>query len=125
MSARSSSPARRSAGPDAPGAAGAAGRLRAVLSHAGLDCECRERLDAALRRFATQETRRAARRALAEARARREDAAAILALLDELDHLTSEETDRSVFLELSLLFHDLAQAATAGADALAELAREE
>jgi len=93
-------------------------RLRQVLMHVDLECECQESLASALERFTALEKRRVSRRQLVEARDHKDRIAATLMLLSELDELTEGEPDRSVFKEMALLFSDIAESAAAGAAAL-------
>lgn len=91
------------------------GRIRAVIRTVDLDCECREKLDQALRRFEALEQRRALRDLIHDARRQSERIAAMLDLLRELDDIRVDERDGSVFEELALLFDAIAAAAAAGA----------
>lgn len=93
-------------------------RLRHVLMHVDLDCKCQASLAGALDRFAALEERRLARRHLARAREYRDRIAGILTLLAELDELTEIEPDRTVFMDIALLFSDIAGSAAAGATEL-------
>lgn len=96
-------------------------RLQIVLSHADLDCSCREILSGALDRFSDLEAQRLSRRLLLRARDHKDRIAAILALLSELNQLTENEKDRTVFVEMALLFDEIGQSATAGAAALRDI----
>lgn len=97
-------------------------RIRNILSGVALDCACRERIDAALDRFADIEAERVARRELVEARHQRKRIQALLRLLNEVEIVTAHEADRGVFAELALLFEDVAVSAHAGAHAMRRLA---
>lgn len=87
-------------------------RLRRVLSGIDLDCQCRVRLEGALSRFTALEYRRQIRKALAEARERRDQIVARLAFLAEIDELTEQESDHSVFAEVAMLFDEISAAAS-------------
>jgi hypothetical protein len=97
------------------------GRLRQVLLPAGLDCQCRETLAGALDRFSLLEQRRLSRRHLAQARDHKERIIALLSFLSELDQMTETESDRTVFIEMAMLFLEIARSAQAGASALQAL----
>ena len=45
----------------------------------------------------------------------------MLFFLQDLDDLVATESDRSVYLDIALLFEDIATTATAGADAMRQL----
>lgn len=97
-------------------------RLAVVISNAGLDCECKSRLDDALARFSALERRRLVRRHLFNARSHRERIEASLGFLAELDDVEANEPDHSVYTEIALLFDDIADAAREGANAMRQLA---
>ena len=97
------------------------GRLEAVLTRADLDCRCRDLLSNALERFSSLEEKRLSRRSLTMARDHKERIAAILMLLSELNQITDNERDRSVFVEMSLLFDEIGHSAQIAAAALREL----
>ncbi|QFU14831.1 hypothetical protein [Microvirga thermotolerans] len=90
-------------------------RVRAVLETLDLDCRCRDKLGAALERFEILEARRQLRGLILDARHQAERIAALLELVGELDTLTAEETDLSVFAEIARLFEDIRDAAARGA----------
>ena len=90
-------------------------RIRTIVGALDLDCACRGKLDAALERFASLETRRAARALILDARHQAERIAALLELVRELDTITTDETDLSAFEEIALLFDDIKLAAERGA----------
>jgi hypothetical protein len=96
-------------------------RLQIVLTRADLDCSCRELLSGALDRFSDLEAQRLSRRSLLRARDHKDRIAAILALLSELNQLTENEKDRTVFVEMALLFDEIGQSAMAGAAALRDI----
>ncbi|UCI22920.1 hypothetical protein FJ970_31585 (plasmid) [Mesorhizobium sp. B2-1-8] len=96
-------------------------RLANLIRNARLDCECRSRLDETLARFTALEVRRAAREHLANARSQRERIEAILYFLQDLDEMGATERDRSVFMDLALLFDDIASTAKEGAFSMRQL----
>jgi len=96
-------------------------RLQIVLTRTDLDCSCREILSGALERFSDLEARRLSRRSLLCARDHKDRVAAILALLSELNQLTENETDRTVFEEMALLFDEIGHSAAVGAAALRDI----
>ena len=91
------------------------GRVRAVVGTLDLDCVCRGKLDAALERFETLETRRQLRSLLLDAEHQAERIAVLLELVGELNTIGSDETDLGVFDEIALLFRDIGAAAEEGA----------
>lgn len=91
-------------------------RVRTVVRALDLDCTCRGKVDAALQRFEALETRRQRRGLILDARHQAERIAALLELVGELDTLTTDESDLSVFEEIALLFEDIKAAASRGAD---------
>lgn len=97
-------------------------RIRTVIDSVELDCECRARLNEALGRFNALEQQRAMRQQLVLARQHRERIRAILDFLQEVDDLMISETDRSVYVELALLFEEIAAIAAEGAVAMHSLA---
>jgi hypothetical protein len=97
------------------------GRLQTVLTRMDLDCSCREILSDALERFSNLEEQRLSRRSLLRARDHKDRIDAILMLLSELDQLTENEKDRSVFTEMALLFDEIGRSAEAGAAALRDI----
>jgi hypothetical protein len=99
-------------------------RIATVIQDIDLDCECRDRLRAALARFDHLERRRLSRRALTAARDQRERIAGLTALLADLDEIGWDERDGTIYRELADLFEDIAAAATAGAGAIRSLHRE-
>ncbi|MGB3834769.1 MAG: hypothetical protein WA975_23215 [Mesorhizobium sp.] len=96
-------------------------RLAAVIRDARLECECRSKLDETLERFAALERRRTARGHLSDARHRRETIEAILFFLKDLDELETTEQDRSVYVDIALLFDDIADNAREGAMSMRQL----
>lgn len=95
-------------------------RLKVVLTRADLDCRCRDLLGGALDRFSDLEEKRLSRRSLTTARDHKERIAAILTLLSELNQITENERDRTVFVEMALLFDEIGHSAQIAAAALRE-----
>lgn len=91
-------------------------RMRAVLGKVELDCDCRDRLNDALRRFEVLEQRRGLRDLIADARAQCNRVVGLLDLLKELDEIDVEASDRGVSEELALLFETIATAGLRGAE---------
>ena len=91
-------------------------RVRAVMDTLDLDCRCRGKLDAALVRFESLENRRQLRGLILDARHQAERIGALLELVGELDTVSTDETDLSVFQEIALLFEDIRAAAARGAE---------
>jgi hypothetical protein len=98
-------------------------RVRAVVGALDLDCRCRGKVDAALERFESLETRRQLRGLILDARHQAERIAALLELVGELDTVTMDETDLSVFEEIALLFEDIRAAAARGAEDMTRAGR--
>ena len=78
-------------------------------------------LNGAIARFTSLESKRARRRALADAREQKDEIVARLAFLAELDEITERESDISVFGEIALLFDEISAAAAAAASAVRTL----
>ena len=91
-------------------------RIRAVVGMLDLDCRCRGKLDAALERFEALENRRQVRVLILDSRHQAERIGALLELFGELDTLSPDEADLSVFQEIALLFEDIKAAAMRGAE---------
>jgi len=89
-------------------------RVGAVLAGVDLDCGCRAKLEAALRRFASFERRRQLRRCIVDAREQVERIVALLDFLRELDEVGADEADLAVFTEIELLFETIRSAAARG-----------
>ena len=98
-------------------------RIRGVIGNVALDCECRQRVNDALERFAVMEQHRLDHRHLLSSRQHRATIAALIELLAELEDIGWQETDRSVFGELALLFEDVARHALSGAEDLRLMSR--
>lgn len=99
-------------------------RIRNLISTVALDCDCRQRVNDALQRFVTQEQARHDRRCLSDARQQRASIAALVELLGELEEVSWQEGDRSVFAELAHIFDDIAHLATQGAAAMQQISRD-
>ena len=85
--------------------------LRRELADAGLDCQCEDRAEHFFDQV--QAIRRAG--ALRDACGMRDAIAIAMVLLAELDELTADETDLSVYGEIACLFEDIADYASRGA----------
>lgn len=99
-------------------------RIRNLISTVALDCDCRQRVNDALQRFAAQEQHRHDRQCLMDARQQRASIAALVDLLGELEDVTWQEGDRSVFAELAHIFDDIARMAAQGSAAMQMISRE-
>lgn len=100
-------------------------RIRNLISTVALDCDCRQRVNDALLRFVSQEQSRHDRRCLMEARQQRASIAALVELLGELEDVSWQEGDRSVFGELAHIFDDIARVATLGSAAMRLISQNE
>jgi hypothetical protein len=96
-------------------------RVRTLVSTLDLDCECRKKLDTALQRFEALENRREIRRLLLDARQQADRISALLDFAGELDTITTEEQDITVFDEIVLLFEEMKNAAARGAEDMARI----
>ncbi len=96
-------------------------RLTAALDRAHLDCGCRTKLDEVLARFEQRERLRDARTCLAGARTQREKIEVALLFLNDLDSLSAAEDDRSAYVDIALLFENIAEMAKEGASAMRAL----
>ena len=92
-------------------------RLRRRLAEAPLDCGCRNVADDLLDRASAEENLVRRADGLADARKMRDAIVVVLALLGELDELTPDEPDLSVFGEIADLFEDVTEFAALGAKA--------
>jgi len=99
-------------------------RIRNLIGTVALDCDCRQRVNDALQRFIAQEQARHDRRCLMDARQQRASIAALVDLLGELEEVSWQEGDRSVFGELAHIFDDIARMATQGANAMQQISRD-
>jgi hypothetical protein len=98
-------------------------RIRNLIGTVALDCDCRQRVNDSLQRFATQEQNRHDRQCLMEARQQRASIAALVDLLGELEDVTWQEGDRSVFAELAHIFDDIARMAALGSASMQLISR--
>lgn len=99
-------------------------RIRNLIGTVALDCDCRQRVNDALQRFVAQEQARQDRRCLMDARQQRASIAALVELLGELEEVSWQEGDRSVFAELAHIFDDIARMATLGSAAMHLISRD-
>ena len=99
-------------------------RIRNLIGTVALDCDCRQRVNDALQRFAAQEQHRHDRQCLMDARQHRASIAALVDLLGELEDVTWQEGDRNVFAELAHIFDDIARMAAQGSAAMQMISRE-
>jgi len=93
-------------------------RIRTVIMNTALDCDCRDRVENALRRFEALEHLRDQKRFLDDARQQRRTIETILDLLREIDELGFQDMDEGVLAEAALLFDDIVTAATAGSQSI-------
>jgi hypothetical protein len=100
-------------------------RIRNLIGTVALDCDCRQRVNDALQRFITQEQSRHDRRCLLDARQQRASIAALVDLLGELEDVSWQEGDRTVFAELAHIFDDIARMAALGSAAMQMISHEE
>lgn len=96
-------------------------RLHRILSSTELDCQCRTAIDNMLDRFSALECRRQLRTDLRYARRQRDRIATLLAFLGELDEITEQEVDQSVFEEMASLFDEIGACAANAAKALRDV----
>lgn len=97
--------------------------VRSVVMKSALDCECREKVDAALQQLEAFERQRTHSILLATAR---EERRKITVLLDMLaDFAEDDEMDIGIIETASLLFADIAAAAQEGSRILREIAAPE
>lgn len=91
--------------------------IKASLAAAGLDCGCRNTVERILDQVACARHAHQQSVALRDARQKRNDIAALLNLLAEIDEISGAETDLGVFEEAASLFEDIAELAVVGVDA--------
>lgn len=96
-------------------------RLTAEIEKSPLDCECKPKLDETLAHFTVLERQRAVDKHFRDARSRREQIETMLYFLNDLDELGPAEQDRSVYIEIALLFDDIARIAQEGAFSMRQL----
>jgi hypothetical protein len=93
--------------------------VRSVIMKSALDCECRDKVDAALQQLEAFERQRNQAKLLAMAR---EECRKIGILLDMLgDFAEDDEMDSGIIEAASLLFADIAAAAQEGSRILKEI----
>ena len=86
-----------------------------------MDCGCKPRLDETLAHFTALERQRTAHKHLLDARYCREQIETMLYFLNDLGELGPAEQDRSVYVEIALLFDDIARIAQGGASSMRQL----
>ena len=96
-------------------------RLTAEIKEAPLDCECKPKLDETLAHFTVLERQRTVHKHFLDARYRREQIETMLYYLNDLDELGPTEQDRSVYVDIALLFDDIAKIAHEGAYSMRQL----
>ncbi|MDE3831870.1 hypothetical protein CN157_27860 [Sinorhizobium meliloti] len=96
----------------------AVGRMRGAVLSSAVDCECRDRVDGALRDLERLERDRIVQRLLAAADEQRRRIEALLALLADFDPKESAVLDDGMIVEAGLLFGDIAAAAELGSSLL-------
>ncbi|EXL07943.1 MAG: hypothetical protein WBA88_27095 [Pseudaminobacter sp.] len=96
-------------------------RLTAEIREAPLDCECKPKLDETLAHFTVLERRRTIHKHLLDARHCREQIETMIYYLNDLDELGPAEQDRSVYVDIALLFDDIARIAHEGAYSMRQL----
>lgn len=96
-------------------------RLTAEIEKSPLDCECKPKLGKTLAHFTALERQRAAHKHLLDARYCREQIETMLYYLNDLDELGPAEQDRSVYVEIALLFDDIASISSKGAHSMRQL----
>lgn len=96
-------------------------RLTAEIKEAPLDCECKPKLDETLAHFAVLERQRTVYKHFLDARNRREQIETMLYYLNDLDELGPTEQDRSVYVDIALLFDDIAKIAHEGANSMRQM----
>jgi hypothetical protein len=96
-------------------------RLTAEIKEAPLDCECKPKLDETLAHFTVLERQRTIHKHLLDARHCREQIETMIYYLNDLDELGPTEQDRSVYVDIALLFDDIAKIAHEGAYSMRQL----
>ena len=96
-------------------------RLTAEIKEAPLDCECKPKLDETLAHFTVLEHQRTVHKHLLDARHCREQIETMIYYLNDLDELGPMEQDRSVYVDIALLFDDIAKIAHEGAYSMRQL----
>ncbi len=101
------------------------GQIRRGLAEAPLDCGSHHIADAVLDRIHADEELTHRVGGLADARRMRDAILMVVALLGEIDDLTIDEPDRTVFVELADLFRDIADFAEFGTASVRRAAGQE
>lgn len=96
-------------------------RLTAEIKEAPLDCECKPKLEETLAHFTVHERQHTVLKHFLDARYRREQIETMLYYLNDLDELGPTEQDRSVYVDIALLFDDIAKIAHEGAYSMRQL----
>lgn len=96
-------------------------RLTAEIKEAPLDCECKPKLDETLAHFTVLERQRTIHKHLLDARHCREQIETMIYYLNDLDGLGPTEQDRSVYVDIALMFDDIARIAHEGAYSMRQL----
>ncbi|MCM2454728.1 hypothetical protein HGO37_04935 [Rhizobium sp. CG4] len=93
--------------------------VRSVIMKSALDCECRDKVDAALQQLEAFEQQRNQAKLLAMAREERRKIGILLDMLG--DFAEEDEMDSGIIEAASLLFADIAAAAQEGSRILKEI----
>jgi hypothetical protein len=93
--------------------------VRSVIMKSALDCECRDKVDAALQQLEAFERQRNQAKLLAMAREERRKIGILLDMLG--DFAEDDEMDSGIIEAASLLFADIAAAAQEGSRILKEI----
>jgi hypothetical protein len=93
--------------------------VRSVIMKSALDCECRDKVDAALQQLEAIEQQRNQAKLLAMAREERRKIGILLDMLG--DFAEDDEMDSGIIEAASLLFADIAAAAQEGSRILKEI----
>jgi len=101
----------------------AVGRMRGAVLSSAIDCECRDRVDGALRDLERLERDQIVRRLLAAADEQRRRIEALLVLLGDFDPNEPVPPDDGMIAEAGLLFGDIAAAADLGSGLLRQSRR--
>ena len=96
-------------------------KLTAEIKEVPLDCECKPKLDETLAHFTALERQRTAHKHFLDARYRREQIETMIYYLNDLDELGPAEQDHSVYVDIALLFDDIAKIAHEGAYSMRQL----
>ncbi|WP_018012293.1 hypothetical protein [Sinorhizobium medicae] len=96
----------------------AVGRMRGAVLSSAVDCQCRDRVNWALRDLERLERDRIVRRLLTAAGEQRQRIEALLVLLADFDSNEPAAPDEGMIVEAGLLFGDIAAAAELGSSLL-------